>query len=308
LLSYFIRCGNSSYFDIVQEQFDFNNLQSTKANANLSVVSLLNEATEETKLNKIERMVSINSNSLNQNNHENNYEDEHPFQFELTKNACTGATVNNSVNNAFNTSALSPPKSREVKVFELGNDPLEQFQAVLNCANMDMAHKLKRINSVINKNQVNNANNNSKNSTMNRISNTEEDIISKNQQSQYQSKKPDGEDMNFMSPLSISPSLSSPSSAVSPASNENYTSNSSSNSSIVRNQHTSTSIKKQQDIIKNQSTNLDANFSTTNVNNNNSKNKSSAENKHALKYRKHRNFSSNSIGENCNAQELPLIG
>ena len=242
LLSYFIRCSNSSYFDISAENFDFEKLpshsmsgqtsssassasspnsthhkldykspsKSTSKQYNFNVKEDIGESEELAAMNESDSFLDENKNTSN------------PLHLETT------ATSNTTV-------------SREVNVFELSIDPMSQLTAVL-------------ANAVIG-NQSKNA---KKNKKCVKIRNDEFCMMS----------------------LSSSSSIASPLSC--------------SMASSPLNLH---SIKTNK-----------LNISTLNSNYNHNMNSSNRVQINEASQRKQRNLSSNSYGENCNAQELPLIG
>lgn len=118
LLSYFIRCGNSSYYDISPENFDFGKLSSNSSRTSSSSGSSdpPNSPKQTPQLNEIKKLDDFQSRS---------------FEDELSNGISNIDTEENAAklsNLSLNTMANL---SREVNVFELNIDPLTHITAVL---------------------------------------------------------------------------------------------------------------------------------------------------------------------------------
>lgn len=103
LLSYFIRCGNSSYYDISAEDFDFDKLSSNSSRT--SSASGSSNPPNSPKLNE-----------LKIDTYQSNFDDDY-------SNSITNIDTEDKLNS-----------SREVNVFELNIDPLTHITAVLASA------------------------------------------------------------------------------------------------------------------------------------------------------------------------------
>jgi hypothetical protein len=246
VLSYFIRCSNSSYFDISPEHFDFDKLPNN--NNNSSQASTSSSASSASSPNN-----NYNSNISRNNN--DNYKSPLKSKLklnlnesdELNENSESDSFLIDNINKTNLTNCLQLDlsstsssnsknlNSREVNVFELSTDPISQLNAVF--ANAAAA--------------TSSSNNNNKEKS--------------NNKKNY--KKFSKRNDDFMMSLSSSSSIASPSS---------FSMSSSPLNSIHK-----------------------LNYKLQMNNNNNDLLASN---------RKQRNLSSNSNGENCNAQELPLIG
>jgi hypothetical protein len=251
VLSYFIRCSNSSYFDISPENFDFDKLPNNNNNNSTQASTSSSASSASSPNNNYNSNISRNNNdnfksplksklklNLNESDELNENSESDSFLIDnINKTNLTNCLqLDLSSTSSSNSKNLN---SREVNVFELSTDPISQLNAVF--ANAAAASS-----------SSNNNNNNNKEKS------------NKKKNNKKFSKRND----DFMMSLSSSSSIASPSSFSMSSSPLN-------------------SIQK-------------LNYKLQMNNNNN--------NDLLVSNRKQRNLSSNSNGENCNAQELPLIG
>jgi len=128
LLSYFIRCSNSSYFDISAENFDFEKLPShpssgqASASSSASSTSSPNSTYYKQDYKSPIKSIKHNCNNINENIGESEeFNESDSFLIENKKTSP----------NYLHLETTSTTISREVNVFELSIDPMSQLNAVL---------------------------------------------------------------------------------------------------------------------------------------------------------------------------------
>lgn len=137
LLSYFIRCSNSSYFDISAETFDFDKLPNQTESGQVSSSSSASSAS------------SPNSTYNNKTDNKSPVKICTSTKLDESLNESDSFILNNN-NNSLHLETSNITISREVNVFELSIDPMSQLNAVLANAvtnsQFDNNNKLKKNN------------------------------------------------------------------------------------------------------------------------------------------------------------------
>lgn len=114
LLSYFIRCGNSSYYDISAENFDFGMLSNKALSKDISSPSSSMPSSQSQATNVSE--------SLKKFKYQSSFDEDEKMDM---------TSIENHLEDMNTLSLDSKNLSREVNIFDLNIDPLSQFTAVL---------------------------------------------------------------------------------------------------------------------------------------------------------------------------------
>lgn len=137
LLSYFIRCGNSSYFDIVQENFDFDKLA---ANNNVNNVNTsLQQRSFVSPLSTSVSSTSASSSDSSSNQLDKSYDDLLPI-----------GPIDQPIN------VIKSPKSRAINIVDLKYDVMQQFSNLIDTRSANRKYAQNDMN---NKDEINNNNN-----------------------------------------------------------------------------------------------------------------------------------------------------
>jgi hypothetical protein len=118
-LSYFIRCGNSSYFDIAQEHFDFEKLSSLSANANAS------------ELDQHLSMTSEPGGDSPSSNDNNSHLTTANVTKTLAENSLATNTSSSESSDSSTASSTTSRSTREVDLTDLKYDPVAQLSLII---------------------------------------------------------------------------------------------------------------------------------------------------------------------------------